>query len=248
MTDVGGSQPGTARVWLRLNAQHRVAGLVVGIRALVPAGQGPAALLGVRDEAGGELRQVMLEVGQEAVVAGRRLRVVEIRPAERAAVHLSVLPGTSVPDPGAGAARSVLVLTLAVASLAVLALVAGGVAWTVWQVRMHREAPAMTSTAAAAGATRLTYQNRQLPPRPTRVNLGEGRQASLALGDVFTRDGVVTVRLSIGLADDQPSLVVREIPAGRSVTVGGVTVRVVAAYDLPSPAHDAADVVVSARF
>lgn len=257
MTEVEGSESGTVRVWLRRNAQHRVAGLVLGIHALAPAGQAPAVLLGVRDEASGELQEVMLDVGWEAVVAGRRLRVEEIRPAELAAVHLSVLETEAMDDgdsrdtgeghdPNAGVSRPVVGLAVVVASLVALALVVNGVAWTVWQVRMHRDPPAMTAAAAAAGATRLTYGNRHLPSLPTTVHGRTGGEASLALYDVFTRDHVATARLAIG-PPEQDTLIIREIPAGHSVTVGGVTVRVVAAYEMPNPAHDAADVLVSAQ-
>lgn len=91
------------------------------------------------------------------------------------------------------------------------------------------------------GSLRLTYPDRRLPNRPVPVPRAGVR---LALIDVTDSGGKPVATINVFTPNTQPSTEVR-IGAGQSARVGSVTIRVEHAYNMPNPAHDAADVVVT---
>jgi hypothetical protein len=123
--------------------------------------------------------------------------------------------------------------------VAVAALVGGLVMFT---GDPSRPAPPMTEQARAAGAVRLTYPNRQLPPPLTRLTLPGGRDVAVEFGGVEPGpDGLVALmRLRVDGNDPEDA----DLSTGESADVHGVRVTVLMTYDGTWARDDAADVVL----
>ncbi|WP_028045922.1 hypothetical protein [Cellulomonas sp. URHE0023] len=104
-------------------------------------------------------------------------------------------------------------------------------------------APPMTDEARAAGAVRLTYPNRALPP-PIAYFPFEGQdRVQVEFDDVESgADGLLASFAVRTEGDDVWHPV--ELPSGGQTDVDGVRVRVVAVHDGELPKDDAADVVL----
>jgi hypothetical protein len=253
VTDPGDGDP-PAGTWLRRNAQHRVAGLTVGIMAVNPDPADPAVRLSLYDPDSAESLQVVLRPGLPAEALGRVLVAERIDPEARAAVLLTVRAGGAVAsagsDSGSGSGSGsgsdgglgrvgTMVLVTSVAVALGLAAGVGAYAW-----RQSRPAPAMSQQAKQQGAVRLTYPVRHLPPSPTSIPVPGADRLSLELIDVARRDGRPAARL-VAWTDTDAGQQGVWLADGQSAVVGRVRVTVVAAYDQPDPGHDAVDVVAA---
>jgi hypothetical protein len=226
--------------WLRRNARHDVpeAGIVLGILALAEHDGLPYVALGTYEEATGVRDTAQLTVGEQTQVGSTLVRVEEIHLDELAAVRVSI---QRPDDREAGAAR-VRILLVTVAALLVVLLAAWG--YVTW--RDAQTAPPMSAAAVSAGAVRLTYPlgKYSLPPPNFYVDVAGAGQATLSLGFVRTDNDGVVARIAVTPPEGDFRLV--DLRLNAPVQVGNVTVLLIAAYDMPSATHDAADVVVTA--
>ena len=105
--------------------------------------------------------------------------------------------------------------------------------------------PPMTDEARAAGAVRLTYPNRALPPPIVPFPVEGEDPVQVEFGDVEPgADGPVASFVLGTVGDDDWHHV--ELPSGGQTDVGGVRVQVLAVHDGESAKDDAADVVLEA--
>lgn len=129
----------------------------------------------------------------------------------------------------------------AVGAAAVL-LVVGAV--VLLGVDRSRPAPPMTDVARAAGAIRLTYPNRRLPPPVMSFPLPGPSPVDVEFGDVYPGESGPVARFALAVHGGGRERV--ELAAGEQTDVLGVRVRVLHVYDGRSAKDDAADVVVEA--
>ncbi|WP_029291361.1 hypothetical protein [Cellulomonas sp. HZM] len=134
-----------------------------------------------------------------------------------------------------GVVVAVAAAVVVVAAIVVAIVVLGG--------DHSRPAPPMTDAAKAAGAVRLTYPNRALPPPVVSIPV-EGRDpVEVEFGDVEPgADGAPVASFALREAGDEWHRV--ELPAGGQADVLDVRVRVLAVHDGGSAKDDAVDVVL----
>ena len=161
----------------------------------------------------------------------------EIHLDEQAAVRVIIHRPT---DRQTGVARVRVVLIVFLALLVAVSLTGWG--YSTW--RYSQTPPPMSTAATSAGAIRLTHPNPRLPGLPTDVDVASGGRAFLLLWDVSTDSGGVVAAITVTPPAGDETLV--NLQLNEPVQVGNVTVRLVAAYDMPGAAHDAADVVLTA--
>ena len=227
--------------WLRRNARHDVpeAGIVLGIIDLTEHDGRPYVALGTYEQATGVRDTAQLTVGGQTQVGPTLVRVEEIDLDQRAAVRVSIHRPA---DRQAGLTK-VRVLLIAAAALLVALLLAG---WAVVAWRNAQTAPPMSTAEVSAGAVRLTHPltRYSIPPPRTYVDVAGAGEVRLSVLFVRTDSGGVVANVTIGLPGGEYQTL--DLRLNRPVQVGNVTVRLVAAYDMPNGGHDAAAVVVTA--